>query len=125
MYNVHILGYYEEVVNVVIEEKLASPIHIPANEPDLSSLPYTPSSPVYGPPSSVNPAFLHLLFLNHQTRTATSGSLIHQHDHPGMMPSLLHCICTLHQCTLHPMQSSPMWLLKKKKMIIKRQKLMK
>ena len=49
---------------------------------------------------------IHLLFLSHQTRTVTSGSLIHQHHHPGMMPSFLHCSSTLYQCILHPLHQS-------------------
>ena len=31
-----------------------SPVHNPANDPDMSGLPYTPSSPVYRPPSPVD-----------------------------------------------------------------------
>ena len=99
----------KKLVNV--EEKSASPVHNQANELDLSGLPYTPFAPVYRPPLSVSPTFLHLLFLNHQTRTATSDSLNYQHHHPGMMPLLLHCSCTLHQC----LKNWLMWLLNRRR----------
>ena len=144
-----------------------SPVQNPASEPDLSGLPYTPSAPVYRPPSSVNPTLLYLLFLYHQTRTAISGSLLHQHHHPWTQgwclhyftaaahPTIAHyiqCIqCTLHhtiQCTSGPPKGKPIPIIgippdqlsdtdqmleemldvvteEKKKMIMKRQKLMK
>ena len=96
---------------VNVEEKSASPVHNPANEPDLSGLPYTPSA------TCLQATFTCKSYLSTSSVPEPSDQNSHtRFTNPSASPPRDDAFITsLHQCTLQTMQSNSVWLLKKRR----------